>query len=120
MPWTTLQDQDRVIVRVGRPAAVRPETPFRVASISKPFTASLALACLSPDERLLRLLSHTAGLRPEVDAPLPSEAEGLFSYSNAGYAVLGRVVEVLRAIPYDDAARRFVFQPLGLPRATFA
>jgi CubicO group peptidase (beta-lactamase class C family) len=60
---------------------------------------------------------YVAALR---DAPQRVPFDWLFSYSNAGYAVLGRVVEVLRAIPYEDAARRFVFQPLGLSRTTFA
>ena len=47
------------------------ETPFRVASVTKLFTASLAALCLDLDEPLpvgaspRRLLSHTAGLRPE-------------------------------------------------------
>src|SRR6266540_7555122 len=53
------------VLELGGAAAVRPETPFRIASISKPFTASLALSCLPLEERLLALLGHTAGLRSE-------------------------------------------------------
>ena len=102
------------VLEQGRPAAVRPETPFRLASISKPFTASLALACLSPDERLLRLLSHTAGLRPEVDAPLPTEAEGLFSYSNVGYWQVGAACAAACGSPFEQAMRTRVLEPLGL------
>src|SRR6059036_1669368 len=74
---------DGVLAR-GDATPVRPETPFRIASISKPFTASLALSCLPAEERLWALLSHTAGLRPEsaVPPPLPAGTESLFSYSN--------------------------------------
>lgn len=54
------------------------------------------------------------------EAPQLVPFDWLFSYSNAGYAVLGRVVEVLRGIPYEDVARRFVFEPLGLSRTSFA
>lgn len=60
---------------------------------------------------------YVAALR---DAPQIVPFDWLFSYSNASYAVLGRVVEILRGISYEEAARRFVFQPLGLSRTCFA
>ncbi|MGY2702911.1 serine hydrolase domain-containing protein [Nocardioides sp. HB32] len=41
----------------------------------------------------------------------------LFSYNNAGYCVLGRLVEVLREKPYDDCLREHLFAPLGLTHA---
>src|SRR5512141_495363 len=58
------------VLELGRSEPVRPQTPFRIASISKPFTASLALSCLAgrmtePGAQLRAWLSHTAGLRPE-------------------------------------------------------
>ncbi|NDL58895.1 serine hydrolase domain-containing protein [Phytoactinopolyspora mesophila] len=37
-----------------------------------------------------------------------------FSYNNAGYVVLGRVVEVLRGKPYGQALRDHLIGPLGL------
>src|SRR5712691_3094339 len=67
------------VLELGRDEPVRAETPFRIASISKPFTASLALSCLEPDARLRAWLSHTGGLRCERAEPLPQGAEGLFS-----------------------------------------
>ena len=77
------------VLQLGSDVPVRPETPFRIASISKPFSASLALSCLPLDEPLERWLSHTAGFRCESETPLPPGAEGLFSYSNAGYWAAG-------------------------------
>jgi CubicO group peptidase (beta-lactamase class C family) len=50
------------------------ETPFRVASISKWFTASLASASGALDETTRPLLSHTAGLRSEVAEQLLGRA----------------------------------------------
>lgn len=41
----------------------------------------------------------------------------LFSYCNAGMVVLGRVVEVLRGMPYDDVLRTHLIEPLGLSNA---
>ena len=40
-----------------------------------------------------------------------------FSYNNAGYCVLGRLVEVLRGKPFDDCVRERLFTPLGLTHA---
>jgi CubicO group peptidase (beta-lactamase class C family) len=61
------------------------ERPFRIASISKSFTATLVWEAGRFDERARSLLSHTAGYRPESAEPLPPECSGLWSYSNAGY-----------------------------------
>ena len=38
----------------------------------------------------------------------------MFSYNNAGFCVLGRLVEVLRGAPYDECLRRYLIEPLGL------
>ncbi|MDF1603815.1 serine hydrolase domain-containing protein [Nocardioides sp. YIM 152315] len=40
-----------------------------------------------------------------------------FSYNNAGYCVLGRLVEVLRDKQYDACLRDHLFAPLGLTHA---
>src|SRR5437763_1048407 len=69
------------------------ETPFRVASISKWFTASLVSACGALDDRTRRLLSHTADLCSSSLDPLPEASRGLWSYSNAGYVLAGRACE---------------------------
>lgn len=41
----------------------------------------------------------------------------MFSYNNAAFAVLGRLVEVLRGKPFDTAMREHLFTPLGLTHA---
>jgi CubicO group peptidase (beta-lactamase class C family) len=41
----------------------------------------------------------------------------MFSYNNAGYCVLGRIIEVLRGKPWDQALREHLFTPLGLTHA---
>src|SRR5882757_3157034 len=41
----------------------------------------------------------------------------MFSYNNAGYCVLGRIVEVLRDKPYADCLREHVITPLQLTHA---
>jgi len=75
---------------------------------------------------LHRLLSHTAGLVPGMD-PTPSSlgealvlarteglAPGPFRYSNAGYAVVGLVLEHATGLPIGEALRQAVFEPAGM------
>ncbi|HEX4289998.1 MAG TPA: serine hydrolase domain-containing protein, partial [Trebonia sp.] len=83
-----------------------------------------------------QLLSHTAGFEGDIftdtgnnddcvqkyvetlktDPQLFPPGE-MFSYNNAGYCVLGRIIEVLRGKPWDQALREHLFTPLGLTHA---
>ena len=56
-------------------------------------------------EKYVATLGEVAQLFP------PGE---MFSYNNAGFCVLGRIVEVLRGLPYDACLREHLFTPLGL------
>ncbi len=83
-----------------------------------------------------QLLSHTAGFEGDIftdtgpgDDALERYVDQLddvaqlfppgerFSYNNAGYCVLGRLVEVLRGVTYDECLRSRLFAPLGLTHA---
>jgi CubicO group peptidase (beta-lactamase class C family) len=85
-----------------------------------------------------RLMSHTSGLRDEAVSFGPHDEEALgraisswngsmlftepgkiFSYSNPGYALMGRVIEVIRGNPFADVMDEMVFQPLGMKSTTF-
>ena len=59
-------------------------------------------------ERYAALLAHAPQLFP------PGE---LFSYNNAGFCLLGRIVEVLRGEAFDVCMREHLLAPLGLHRA---
>jgi CubicO group peptidase (beta-lactamase class C family) len=81
------------------------------------------------------LLSHTAGFEPRYSV---GEGEGalgrwigttgdliqlsppgrVWSYSNPGFGVAGRLVEVATGRDFRDALEELVFTPLGLDRAT--
>ena len=90
------------------------ERPFRIASITKSFTATALWEAGLFDERAHTLLSHTAGYRPEAPSPLPAECNGLWSYSNAGYW------EAASAFAdYSEAVRSHVLEPLGLTSTGF-
>jgi len=83
-----------------------------------------------------QLLSHTAGFEGDIftdtgkgddclekfvltlgDTPQLFPPGERFSYNNAGYCVLGRLIEVLRQKPFDDCLREGLFTPLGLTHA---
>ena len=57
---------------------------------------------------------YVATLRTDPQLFPPDE---MFSYNNAGFCVLGRVIEVLRGKPWDQALRDHLFTPLGLTHA---
>jgi CubicO group peptidase (beta-lactamase class C family) len=83
-----------------------------------------------------QLLNHTAGFEGDIftdtgvgddcvekylgvlhDVPQLFPPGEQFSYNNAGYVVLGRLVEILRGKPYDACLRERLFAPLGLTHA---
>jgi CubicO group peptidase (beta-lactamase class C family) len=114
------------VLALGSDERVNAETPFRVASVTKLVTASLAALCLDLDAPLAigasprRLLSHTAGLRPERAEPLPEAAQGLWSYSNAGYWAVGEACAAACGSPFGDAVRGRLLESLGMTSSGFA
>ena len=107
-------------VELAADGPVEVDTPFRVASVTKWFTASLAALCLDLDELGARAwLSHTAGFRPECREPLPEACRGLWSYSNAGYWAAGEACAAVTRASFSDAMRERILEPLGLEHTGF-
>ena len=75
---------------------------------------------------LHHLLAHRSGLPSQTDvrsvangemgaaAPLDFEPGTQYAYSNAGYIVLGLVVEAVTGRPYDEVLRERVLKPAGI------
>ncbi|HJQ75603.1 MAG TPA: serine hydrolase domain-containing protein [Gaiellaceae bacterium] len=91
------------------------ERSFRIASITKSFTATALSVAGLLDDRRRALLSHTAGYRPERAEQLPPECAGLWSYSNAGYWEAAGGFDG----DYSAAVRELVIEPLGLRSTGF-
>jgi len=89
-------------------------TPFRIASITKSFTATAIAEAGLLDDRRRHLLSHTADLRPESAELLPEPCRGLWSYSNAGYWEAAAAFD-----DYSAAVQELVLGPLGLRSTGF-
>lgn len=64
------------------------------------------------DDALWRFVASMAQLE------LMHEPGARFSYSNSGYSILGRIVEVISGRTYTHVLRQRVLEPLGLERAT--
>lgn len=62
------------------------------------------------------LAANVAGLQPDTLFAKPGE---IFSYSNLGYAVAGRLLETVTGLAFADAMKQIVFEPLGMKRTTF-
>ena len=118
----------------------RPETIFRIASLSKQFTAVAILQLvergqLSLDDRLARfypdfpdagkitiyhLLTHTAGVPDFISfdealkTPLQSPPGERLNYSNTGYDILGRIIERVSGKSYADFLAENMFGPLKM------
>lgn len=125
------------------------DTRFRIASITKPFTATLALELLDPEEatgvwpgdvRVRHLLAHTSGYDSEygdlvrfgddddalagVVAELPGirrylAAEQAWSYANSGYWLAGWLAAEQAGQPYEEALAERILRPAGLESTSF-
>jgi CubicO group peptidase (beta-lactamase class C family) len=85
------------------------------------------------DVTVRRLLSHTSGVDGDVfdefgrgddcieryvaamaGLGLTSRPGAFFSYCNSGYVLLGRIIEHLRGMSWDEALRSHLLEPLGV------
>jgi CubicO group peptidase (beta-lactamase class C family) len=67
------------------------------------------------DDSVARFVAEVVGGAPLIHPPGER-----WSYCNAGYVVLGRLVELLDGRPFDDALAARIFAPLGLAAVTTA
>ena len=70
-------------------------------------------ACGRGDDCLARYVSSLA------DLPLITAPGGLWSYCNSGYVVLGRVIEVLTGMTYEQALTTRLLEPIGATDTLF-
>ncbi|HXV60746.1 MAG TPA: serine hydrolase domain-containing protein [Vicinamibacteria bacterium] len=108
-------------VERGRPAT--PDTPYRIASLTKTFTSVLLLQCV--EEATLDLddpIQKYGSDIPEAEATVrdilthtSEQTPGLvFRYSGDRYAVLTPVVEACTGQPYRVALARRILDPLAM------
>lgn len=106
------------------------DQPVRSVLPSFAVVSETASASVTPRQ----LLDHTSGFEGDIftetnkgtdavelfvskvlpDVPQLFPVGSMFSYNNAGFSVLGRIVEVVREKPYAQALRDHLITPLGL------
>lgn len=119
------------------------DTIFESASLSKTVSAYAALRLvdqgeldldkplaeyspyekLAGDERYKRItarmiLTHTTGL-PNWGNRLIREPGQLFGYSGEGFLYLGRTIEKLTGMSFQDYVKKEVFDPLGMTKSSY-
>lgn len=137
----------------------QPDTKFRIASVTKPFTAMLIMQLVAEGKLDLRkpistylpdypkengdqitlhhLLTHSSGTPNEYESddklnrfpdkhrpeqlvnqfsglPLEFSPGDRFSYSNAGYTVLGYIIETVSGKSYETMLQEKILMPLGM------
>ena len=78
------------------------------------FEGDLWAATTSGPDALQRFVNDLVAQAPQISPPGEQ-----FSYCNAGFGTLGRIVEVRRGMTYEQALRRFVLEPLGVDEVAF-
>jgi CubicO group peptidase (beta-lactamase class C family) len=97
--------------RLADPDAARRITPRQLLSHTAGFAGDLLIDTGPGDDCLERLVAALGNARQLF------EPGRMFSYNNAGYCVLGRLIEVVRDRPYDQCLREWLIEPLGLTHA---
>jgi CubicO group peptidase (beta-lactamase class C family) len=122
------------VTHLEHPLQVTPDTLFQVGSTSKTFAASavMALAEAGRIDTAATVRTYLPGFRLRneedaarvtvakmMDAPQVTPAGFAFSYSNAAFNVLARIVEVVGGAVYEDFIRERFLEPLGMTKTTY-
>lgn len=133
-------DDDEVLFSRSYGACESTDTPFLLGSVSKSFTAlcimqlveqervdlDATLATYLPDATdgssitIGQLLNHTSGLGEHqtlADYRIVSE-QGVHSYANVNYTLLGKVIEAVTGRSYSDYLAENVLEPLRLSQTS--
>ncbi len=107
-----------------------PERPRPWASVSKLLTAMSVLVALEegvlglddpagpPGSTVAHLLAHASGLGPDSPRAIAPPATRRI-YSNAGFEILGQVLETAAGMPFADYLREATLDPLRMGSTSF-
>lgn len=129
-----LLNQGYGLANIERNQPNTPLTVFRLGSITKQFTAMAILQLY--DKQMLQiddnvekyfpgtlngnkitiknLLTHTSGITESLDKELAFTPGAQISYSNAGYNLLGKIIEKVSGMSYEKYLQENIFKPLGM------
>ena len=94
--------------------------PHRPMTIADVLSNTSGLPFLSPLEQpTIDRLSLADIVRVYSLLPLQSDPGTAFEYSNEGFGVAGRMIEVVSGMPYEEFLSKRLFEPLGMIDTTF-
>ncbi len=94
----------------------RPGHPITVRNL---LTHTSGLPYSSALEGVLDALPLRVAVGSYAMTPLNFEPDSMYHYANAGLNTVGRIVEVVGGMPYEDFVRTRIIEPLGLKDTTF-
>ncbi len=131
-------DKDSVLFAKSYGECDSCDTPFFLGSVSKSFTAvcvmqlverglidlEASISAYLPDAtdgdriKVGQLLKHTSGLGEHqtlANYHIVGE-QGVHSYANVNYTLLGKIIETVSSMSYSDYIETNVFEPLGMSK----
>lgn len=132
----TIVDKDKILLAKSYGQCDSCDTPFILGSVSKSFTAVCIMQLVEKGEidlndkisgylpkavdgekiTVRQLLNHTSGLgeHQTLENYRITNEQGIHNYANVNYSLLGKIVENVSGIPYEDYVTKNVFAPLRL------
>ncbi len=115
------------------------DTPFLLGSVSKSFTALCIMQLVEQGKinltaklsdylpnatdgnkiTILQLLNHTGGLgeHQNLDNYEIVEKQGIHKYANVNYSLLGKIIETVSGLSYENYVEKNIFEPLSMSKS---
>ena len=132
----TIVDKNQVLLSQSYGECESCDTPFLLGSVSKSFTAVCVMQLVEQGKIHLndnisaylpkatdgdkitvrQLLNHTSGLgeHQTLENYKIINEQGVHTYANVNYSLLGEIIEAVSGKPYDEYIKENVFEPLQL------
>jgi CubicO group peptidase (beta-lactamase class C family) len=95
------------------------KTPAHPITVREILSHTSGLVGRSPMERELDMLSLRDGVISYAQSPLQFEPGTKYEYCNPGINTVGRLIEVVSGMPYEQFMQQRLFDPLGMKDTTF-
>lgn len=135
----TIVDKDNVLLSKTYGKCESTDTPFLLGSVSKSFTALCIMQLVEQGKidldasiskylskshfknttTVRQLLNHTSGLgeHQNLGNYRVVNKQGEHHYANVNYSLLGKIIEAVSGISYDEYVNQNIFQPLAMTKS---